>query len=289
MTPKAIAALALLAPSLTLAGDSPRVVRSVLRGPHAPLGVPTEVLLPPGWRPGQPALLMVFLHDGWGSERSFRRHGLAAIASGMMEAGALPPVVIASPRHRGTFLVDSPRGAMESFGADDLVPALEREFPGAGGSAGRRSVWGISMGGYGALKIALRHPGMFGRVGALAPWVQRLSWDDYERHRTWWGRHLLEPVFGCSREESRFEANDLFRIAAEADPSKVPPVIVRTGSSDRWEAGALELVAALRARGIEVDAASAPGARHAWRDWRRTTPALLAFLAGGGASDGRGR
>ncbi len=269
---------ALLAASRASAGAGLRAVRVVLHGPHAGGGVPTEVLLPAGWRPGEPALLMVFLHDGWGSETSFRRHGLADLAAGMMRGGAIPAVVIASPRHRGTFLVDSPRAGMESFVAEDLVPDLERRFPGAGGSPARRSVWGISLGGYGALKMALRHPGVFGRAGALAPWVQPLAWDSYEKDRTWWSRRLLEPVFGRSRAESRFEANDLFRMAAAVDPRLVPPLYVRTGSEDKWEAGALRLVAAMRTRGIAVDAASIPGARHRWSDWRRAAPAVLEFL-----------
>jgi len=270
--------LAISVPALASGEGGTRFVRVMLRGPHAPHGVATEVLLPPGWQPGRPALLMVFLHDGWGSERSFRRHGVAAVATGMMLGGALPSVIVASPRHRGTFIVDSPRGQMESFVAADLVPALEREFPGAGGSPDTRSIWGISMGGYGALKIALRHPGIFGRVGALAPWVQPLGWESYERNRTWWSRRLLEPVFGRTREESRFEANDIFRIAAEADPAQVRPLIIRTGARDRWEPSALELVSLLRERGIEVDAASIPAAKHRWSDWRRAAPALLEFL-----------
>ncbi len=266
---------AVAAASGSASGAGMRAVRVVLHGAHAGAGVPTEVLLPAAWRPGEPALLMVFLHDGRGNESSFRRHGLADVAAGMMQGGAIPPVVIASPRHRGTFIVDSPRAAMESFIADDLVPALESRFPGAGGARERRSVWGISMGGYGALKMALRHPEVFGRAGALAPWVQPLSWDRYERTRTWWRRRLLEPVFGGTRDESRFEANDLYRIAAEADPRLVGPLYVRTGSEDKWEAGAQELIAGLRARGIAVDAASIPGARHRWSDWRRATGALL--------------
>jgi enterochelin esterase-like enzyme len=271
-------ALAFAAPGLARVADTPRLVKTVLRGPHAPQGVATEVVLPPGWQPGQPALLMVFLHDGWGSEKSFRKHDLAAVALGMMQGGAIPPVVIASPRHRGTFIVDSPRGQMESFVAADLVPALEREFPGAGGSRDRRSVWGISMGGYGALKMALRHPEAYGRAAALAPWVQRLAWDSYEGNRTLWSRWFLEPVFGHSREESRFEANDLFVIAGQASPERVPAMYLRTGSRDKWEKGAQELVALLRRRGIAVDAASMPGAKHDWADWRAATPAVLEFL-----------
>ncbi len=135
------------------------------------------------------------------------------------------------------------------------------------------------MGGYGALKMALRHPDVFGRVAALAPWVQPLEWDGYERHRTWWSRRLLEPVFGATREESRFEANDLYRIAASADPADVPPIYIRTGGKDTWEPGALRLVEQLRQRGIAVDHASIPGARHRWPDWRAATAGVLEFLA----------
>jgi enterochelin esterase-like enzyme len=253
-----------------------------------PEPVSTEVLLPPGWSPGTPARLMVFLHDGFGNQHSLRRKGLAEIAVGMMERGELAPTVIASPRIRGTFASDSPRGAMETFLAEHLVPDLERRYPGAGGVPEWRSVWGISLGGYGALKLALRHPGVYGRVAALAPWVQPLSWEQYEPNRGLLGRWLLEPVFGSSREESRFEVNDLYRIAASADPAQVPPLYVRTGSEDRWERGALELVRQLLERGIAVDAASIPGAKHDWSDWREAAPGLLRFLVGEPVAPGGG-
>jgi hypothetical protein len=148
-----LAAVLLLAcADLAPAAGTCRVVKTVLPGPRAPQGVRTEVVLAPGWRSGQAALLMVFLRDGCESEKSFRKHGLAALAPEMLR-DALPPLVIASPRHRGTFTVDAPHREMESFVAAELVPALENEFPGA--SRQRRSVWGISRGGYGAVTIAL--------------------------------------------------------------------------------------------------------------------------------------
>lgn len=259
-------------------------VRLRIPGARAPQGVSTEVCLPSGWRPGDQALLMVFLHDGRGTERSFHRHGLDAVLGALERNGLAPRTVVACPRYRGTYLVDSPRAEMETYLAEDFVPAVERAFPGAGGSRERRVVWGISMGGYGALKLALRHPGVFGRAAALAPWVQRLSWAAYARHRGLLGRWLIEPVFGRSAAESRFEANDLVTIAREADPRAAPPLYVRTGSADRWEPGALELVALLRARGFAIDAASIPGAHHAWADWLRAAPALFRFLAGGAAA-----
>ena len=98
------------------------------------------------------------------------------------------------------------------------------------------------------------------------------------RNWTFWQPWILEPVLGHNREESRFEGNDLFVIAKQAVPTVVPPIYVRTGSRGRWEKGAQELVALLRGRGIAVDAASIPGSKHGWADWRAATPAVLEFL-----------
>lgn len=55
---------------------------------------------------------------------------------------------------------------MERYVRDELVPLIEERFPVV---AGRRGVTGHSMGGHGALTLALRNPGLFQSVTALAP------------------------------------------------------------------------------------------------------------------------
>ena len=55
---------------------------------------------------------------------------------------------------------------MESYLMDELVPLLSEQLPIDGARLG---IFGHSMGGHGALTLALRHPGMFGSVSALAP------------------------------------------------------------------------------------------------------------------------
>ena len=54
---------------------------------------------------------------------------------------------------------------MESYVTGDLVELLDREFP----TTGVRSIFGHSMGGHGALTLALRHPDLFRSVSAFAP------------------------------------------------------------------------------------------------------------------------
>jgi S-formylglutathione hydrolase len=56
---------------------------------------------------------------------------------------------------------------MESYVVDELPALVEREFP----VADARSICGHSMGGHGALTLALRHPDRYRSVSALAPIV----------------------------------------------------------------------------------------------------------------------
>ena len=54
---------------------------------------------------------------------------------------------------------------MESYVTGDLVELIDRELP----TTGLRSIFGHSMGGHGALTLALRHPDLFRSVSAFAP------------------------------------------------------------------------------------------------------------------------
>ncbi|HEX2009812.1 MAG TPA: S-formylglutathione hydrolase [Roseateles sp.] len=55
---------------------------------------------------------------------------------------------------------------MESYLLKELLPQVRREF---GFDAVRTGIFGHSMGGHGALTLALRHPGAFASVSAFAP------------------------------------------------------------------------------------------------------------------------
>lgn len=54
---------------------------------------------------------------------------------------------------------------MESYVTGELIPLIDQAFP----TTGSRSILGHSMGGHGALTLALRHPDLFRSVSAFAP------------------------------------------------------------------------------------------------------------------------
>ncbi|HUK67539.1 MAG TPA: alpha/beta hydrolase-fold protein [Streptosporangiaceae bacterium] len=127
------------------------------------------------WRPPGPdsALIPVlyFLHGNPGGPGDAFDHGLVQILDERLEQG-YPPFVVACPdgngdSHWDTEWADAADGSdmVESRLLDAVIPAVEgadRRDP------ARRAIAGFSMGGYGAMNIALRHPNLFGQIVSIA-------------------------------------------------------------------------------------------------------------------------
>ncbi len=151
---------------------------AVLRG--NPLGDPAvracPLLLPPGGAAaarGRPLAVVLFGYTGFAhkvlNKPSLWQENLPErIARGMAE-GRIPPAVLLWPacetRLGGSQFVNSAgTGRYEDFVCDEAVAAAEGAY-GCGG-AGRRIVVGKSSGGFGALHLAMRRPGLFAAAGS---------------------------------------------------------------------------------------------------------------------------
>ncbi len=108
---------------------------------------------------------------------------------------------------------------MESYVAKEL-PALVREaFPADGR---RMGVFGHSMGGHGAISLALNHPGLFRSVSALAPMNALMDCS--------LGRAALARYLGDDREAwRRYDVADLIRRGR-----RCPPLLVDQGGEDEF-------------------------------------------------------
>jgi S-formylglutathione hydrolase len=84
---------------------------------------------------------------------------------------------------------------MESYLLRELVPMVEQQPPIA---TGRVSIFGHSMGGHGALTLALRHPRRFVSVSAFAPIAAPT--------RCPWGRKAFRGYLG--QDEAQWRAHD---------------------------------------------------------------------------------
>lgn len=129
---------------------------------------------------------VLYLLDGADYRDFAKAH---VVAGNLVGAGRLPPVVLvlvppvdrraeyddarpgpggaggdAAPG-RATAGISPSHAAFTRFLADELVPAVEARWPVRKDAAGR-GVMGASLGGFAALSVTARRPGVFGRCGA---------------------------------------------------------------------------------------------------------------------------
>lgn len=87
----------------------------------------------------------------------------------------------------------APHFRMESYVTGELIELIDAQFP----TTKTRSIFGHSMGGHGALTLALRHPELFKSVSAFAPissptrcpWGEKAFTAYLGEDRTQWAKH----------------------------------------------------------------------------------------------------
>jgi S-formylglutathione hydrolase FrmB len=132
-------------------------------------GVPYCVVLPPSFDEDKRRQFPVlyFFHGLGDNEQFFVHSGAWNLVEDMREKGELKDFLIATPDARSTFYINARDGKerYEDFLVHEFFPYIEKRYRAAAGRA-NRAISGISMGGYGALHLAYRHPQLFSAVSA---------------------------------------------------------------------------------------------------------------------------
>ena len=142
-----------------------------------------------------PLPLVVLLHGVYASHWAWTLNiGVHHVARQLIASGQLRPLVIAMPSDglwgAGSAYLQHGRRDFEGWIVDD-VPALARQAVPALAPAGQVCLGGLSMGGYGALRLAGRHPARFAAVAAhssitrlagLAPFISPAEMQYYQSH-----------------------------------------------------------------------------------------------------------
>lgn len=111
---------------------------------------------------------------------------------------------------------------MESYLLDELLPLATRHFPLQADSQG---IFGHSMGGHGALTLALRHPGRFRSVSAFAPICAPSACP--------WGIKAFTGYLGADR--STWAAHDAAALMAQPGPAPYPKgILIDQGLADKF-------------------------------------------------------
>jgi putative tributyrin esterase len=258
---------------------------SVERFPAAVLPEPVRalVVLPPSYdrQPARRYPVLYFLHDAWGDERSLESHGVAAELRRRMSDGSLPEFLVVAPGARGSWFSDSHDGKhpWERFLTGEFLRQVEARYR-AIPTSSARGITGISMGGYGAVKFALRRPELYGSVSALSGALIPFGWDDLKRY-TFAARWTLKRVFGSSPGNNTLAENDVWQILRSVRFEKSPfPLYLRGGTEDLYGLGRVgaQFAAFSREHGIEATAVLEPGG-HDWAYWSRAMISICEWHA----------
>ena len=131
----------------------------------------SAVYLPPGYSEARRYPVIYLLHGMAGNPSSFYDGlRLADVADDLIASGA-PPFVAVMPVAGPTVNPNSGEwaGVWEDFVVRDVVPWTDAHLATIA-SASARALAGLCAGGYGAIDIGLRHPGVFGTLE---------SWEGY--------------------------------------------------------------------------------------------------------------
>ena len=112
----------------------------------------------------------------------------------------------------------TPHFRMEDYVVNELPALVEQHFP----ATEKRAIFGHSMGGHGALTLALRHPGRYASVSAFAPIVAPSQVP--------WGQKVFAAYLGDDR--AAWAAHDAVALVATARERL--PLLVDQGEDDEF-------------------------------------------------------
>ena len=148
----------------------------------------------------------------------------------------------------------APHFRMEAYVTQELTGLIDDQFP----TTGLRSISGHSMGGHGALTLALRHPDLFRSVSAFAPICSP--------SRCPWGEKAFTAYFGEDR--ATWDRHDAARlIESGAAKGVYDDILIDQGDADSFLTQQLKpelLTAAAKAAGQTLTLRMQPGYDHSY-------------------------
>lgn len=156
---------------------------------------------------------------------------------------------------------------MESFIINELVPYIDANYPTLK-KPSKRAVTGLSMGGQGAMWLALRHPDVFGNVGSTSGGVDIRPFPKSWKMAEWLGDKAKYP--------SNWENHAVVNLVPSLLPGQLN-IIFDCGTDDFFYQVNEDLHTALMAANIPHDYISRPG-NHSHPYWRNAILYHLLFF-----------
>jgi S-formylglutathione hydrolase FrmB len=226
-------------------------------------------VLPANIAAGQKFPVVYLLHGGGGGFHDWSNYSDIARYA---EHG----LILVMPEGNSSYYTNSvehPHDRYEDYIVHDLIADVEQRFPAMAGRA-HRAIVGMSMGGFGAVVLALKHPDLFVFAGGLSSALDVPSRPFSIKRVGQWRQYAA--IFGAWKSQSRRES-DPYVLVRSADPAKAAYLFLTCGEQEGLLAVNKRFVSMLQARHFQYEFHTAPGG-HDWNEWDQRIPDLIASL-----------
>lgn len=225
------------------------------------------VILPGDYRPETDTVypVLYLLHGHGGNYRSW-----LAVEPELPRLATEKGIIIVCPDGKKSWYWDSPVDSTlryETYVSRELVDYIDRHYATRPTPAGR-AIAGFSMGGHGALWLAMRHPDVFGACGSMSGGVDIRPFPDN------WN---MSKSLGPYRENpERWDRHTVINLLPQVKPG-VPAVIFDCGTDDFFYPVNEALHKKMLELGLPHDFISRPGA-HTHAYWNNALAYQLVFF-----------
>lgn len=253
-----------------------------------------SVLLPPSYDKNLKRAFPVvyFLHGLFNDDTSWcvdRYGNLPALIEQIIQSEQVPEFLMVHPNGENSFYTDYADGSkkFEEYVRKDLIAEVEAHFR-VKKERENRAIGGTSMGGYGALKIAMKFPRLYASVAAGSP-IILLGEDPSAQLTTGSTRtsqffsRIFAAVFGQPLDREHWKKNSI-ELLAQSAPLTNLNICMLYGTADRYnglvpmEKGIRRVDGILKRRGVPHQLKVYEGEPHGWALMSKHLKQTLQFL-----------
>jgi len=247
-----------------------------------------SVYLPDGYDLSERHYPVVYLLNGYtGNETDWIESGsMQHIVDYEIEQGRIQQMIIVMPDGDDRLYMNRTDGTYpyEDMFMKELLPFIKSKYRIRNGKR-YTGISGLSMGGAGALKLALRYDKQFGACAAFSSAVfteESVTASDQESMNGYISKAMpdMVGVKGKNRLNKSYEDYDVLHLVKTKDPALLKSVKVYfdCGDDDFLTLGNAELHKQLTVRQIPHEYRVRDGA-HTWPFWRESLPIGLQFIS----------
>jgi len=263
------------------------LVKESLKVKSTALGKDVEynIYLPADYEKSNRQYPVLYLLHGYGDdETGWTQFGEAQIIADRLQ-GEVAPMIIVMPDAGVSWYINNYDGKVkyEDFFIKEFIPYIDANYR-TRPTKQYRAVAGLSMGGYGTLIMATKHPELFSSAAPLSSGVftdeEIVNGDPHMWNDVMGNLYGKKDLAGKDRLTDHYNKNSILKIieTGSADELKKVRFYIDCGDKDFLIKGNMALHAALIDKKIPHEFRVREGV-HNWTYWRTALPEVLKFIS----------